>query len=175
MFEIVQNCIRAKRRRLTCCIRRAPRLLTVLNVLSASCLSLFAGSFELPAITVPPPATNTYHLTFAFEPVSNATWYAVVVKTNGVESFRRYSMTNLVIVSNLSGNLDQYQFTAIATNSIGESDQSQPAATKWMNVLESDSLAGPWSMLATNSFVPAAPQHFIALSNWNASAALKPD
>lgn len=120
-------------------------------------------------------AQVTYHATFTWDTDTNAIWHAVIVRTNHVELFRRYSLTNSVTVSNLSYPLDQYQFTAIATNSIGESDESKPATLHWMTVLESDSLNGPWTLLATNQFVPMQAQHFIALSNFNAQSLLKPD
>ena len=120
-------------------------------------------------------AQVTYHATFTWDTDTNAIWHAVIVRTNGIELFRRYSLTNSVTISNLSYPLDQYRFTAIATNSLGESDESLPATLHWMTVLESDSLGGPWKLLATNQFIPSQPQHFIALSNWNAENFLKKD
>lgn len=145
-------------------------------LLLLSTLSLGAAEFKLPAITAL-PSTNQQqgHLIFVWDTVTNALWYSVIVRSNGIETQRRYSMTNSVVVSNLYTPLDQYRFTAIATNSLGESDESVPATLHWMTVLESDSLNGPWKLLVTNQFVPSAPQHFIALSNWNAENFLKKD
>jgi hypothetical protein len=83
-------------------------------------------------------------------------------------------MTNIVTVSNLYAPLDSYRFTAIATNDLGMSDESNPAALRWMTVCESDSLSGPWTLLATNSFA-TTPQHFIRYSKWSAASMLKKD
>jgi len=63
-------------------------------------------------------------------------WYAVIVRTNGVEAFRRYSMTNFVTVSNLVGDLESYSFTAIATNSLGASEETQAAAKRLVTIKE---------------------------------------
>jgi|SRR6266850_2045135 len=81
----------------------------------------------LPPAIVQQVSTQRYHLSFTFDMVSNATWYSVITKTNGVEAFRRYSMTNLVTVSNLYGDLERYTFVAIATNGVGESEETPPA------------------------------------------------
>ena len=120
------------------------------------------------------PHTNAYHLTLTWDSVSNADAYAVIVRSNGIETQRVWTLGTEVTVSNLS-RLDACQFTAIATNSAGISAESAPAVIHWMTVIESDSSTGPWTLLATNSFVPTAPQHFVALSNYNALALAKPD
>jgi len=120
------------------------------------------------------PNTNKFHLTLTWDSVSNADAYAVIVRSNGIETQRVWTLGTEVIVSNLS-RLDACQFTAIATNSAGASAESAPAVLHWMTVIESDSSTGPWTLLATNSFVPTAPQHFVALSNYNALALAKPD
>lgn len=121
------------------------------------------------------PTTNSYHLSFAFDGVSNATGYQVIVRTNGVEGWRVETVTNFVTVSNLSPALDGYRFTVVATNGFGVSDESSAAVMRWMRVLESDSVNGPWVLLVTNEFMPSAPQHFIALTNWSAGMELKRD
>lgn len=136
--------------------------------------SIIYRLFETPTRQVQ-IAQVTYHATFTWDTDTNAIWHAVIVRTNGIELFRRYSLTNSVTVSNLSYPLDQYRFTAIATNSVGESDESFPATLHWMTVLESDSLNGPWTLLSTNQFIPNAPQKYIALSNFNAQTFLKKD
>ena len=87
------------------------------------CCSALA-QIHLPVVT---PSTNSpvsYHATFTFDSVTNAQWYSVIVRSNGVETQRRYSMTNFVTVSNLYFPIEQYRFTAIATNNLGESPES---------------------------------------------------
>lgn len=124
-------------------------------------------------------ATNSYgHVTFVWDTVTNAQWYSVIVRSNGIETQRRYSMTNRVVVSNLFLPLDQYRFTAIATNSLGESAESAPAVVKWVTVTNqwSTNLID-WQNLATNSFVPELPKEFfrMSISNFDASTLWTPD
>jgi hypothetical protein len=127
-------------------------------------------------------ATNapTYHASFAWDTVSNASWYSVIVRnSNGVEIQRRYSMTNSVTVSNLFYPLDQYRFTAIATNSLGESDETAPAGLHWVTIFDfqSTNISGPWMPRATNSFMPTNQLQFFksSISNFNANTLLKLD
>lgn len=148
-------------------------MIRVLIPLLFCCAAL--AQIHLPTLNPSNSPAVSYHATFTFDSVTNAQWYSVIVRSNGIETQRRYSMTNLVTVSNLWFPLDQYRFTAIATNSLGESAESDPAPLHNMSVLEADTLAGPWSLLKTNQFVPSSPQHFIILSNFNAQSLLKPD
>lgn len=120
--------------------------------------------------------TNRYHLSFAWDGVTNADAYAVIVRYMGVETKRVWTSSTTVTVSNLSFDLDNYQFTAISSNIAGLSTNESPVApTRWITVMDADSLSGPWTKLATNSFPPVAPQHFIALSNWSAAGLFKKD
>ncbi len=119
--------------------------------------------------------TNTYHAAFAWDRVTNATGYAIIVRSNGNQIARVPSSTNYTTVSNLSFALDNYHFSCVATNAAGDSDESNVAPLHWMTVNESDSISGPWVLLATNSFAAVEPQHFIALSNWSAASLLKKD
>lgn len=127
------------------------------------------------ALVVTAPDTNRYHLTFAWDSVSNAQWYAVIVRSNGVEVQRRYSMTNSVTVSNLIGNTDVYQFTAIATNAIGESDESIPAPLHLSVIQVSDDLSN-WLNAPTVIFDPTTnARNFLRLTNFDAQRALQKD
>ena len=124
-------------------------------------------------------ATNSYgHITVTWDTVTNAQWYSVIVRTNGVEVMRRYSMTNQVAVSNLLLPLEQYRFTAIATNSLGESAEITSEIIKWVTVTNqwSTNLID-WQDLVTNSFVPELPKEFfrMSISNFDASTLWKPD
>lgn len=120
--------------------------------------------------------TNRYHLTVTWDAVTNAQWYALIVRTNGVEVQRRWSMTNVVTVSNLDGNLDGYRFTAIATNVLGVSDESAPAALRWTTVCRSGGVSGPWVKAPAVEFDPTTNGcGYLRLSNWWAETAMKKD
>jgi hypothetical protein len=140
-------------------------------------VALAADLPPLPLVSTNVLPPKSYHFTLTFDAPTNADWYAVIVRSNGVETQRRYAMTNFIAVSNLFFPLSQYQFTAIATNSLNGliSDESNPAPLRCMTVMESDGPTGLWVLLKTNNFIPSAPQHFIALSNWLADSVLKPD
>lgn len=137
---------------------------------------LLSGLFFLPRVAaISIPQTNTYHLTITCDTVTNAQWYSVVVSYKGVDAFRRYSMTNTITVSNLSSDLGNYRFTMTATNSIGESEESLPAATKLVTVQISDDLTN-WKQAPSVIYDPSTnTSRFLRLSNWNAATLLKLD
>jgi hypothetical protein len=116
--------------------------------------------------------TNRYHLTFTWDVVPGATWYYIKVKTNGVEAFRRYSMTNTVTVSNLTADLSRYSFVAVATNVIGESDET-PEAPKKLVILQDGT-----NVLRLEPRVPSVyftNLHPMSIKQWNGQQELKKD
>jgi len=131
---------------------------------------------SMPAVVIPPADTNTYHLTFTWDAVTNAQWYYVRVRSNGVEVARLYSMTNRVVVSNLIGNLDVYQFTCIATNVLaGESDDSIPAPKNLTLIQVSNDLTN-WTAAPAVQFDPTTnARNFLRLTNWDAQRELRKD
>lgn len=139
-------------------------------------LALLGLFFNLPNVKlVATPQTNSYHLTITCDTVTNAQWYSVVVSYKGIEAFRRYSMTNTITVSNLSSDLGNYRFTMTATNSVGESEESLPAATKLVTVQTSDDLLS-WKQAPSVVYDPSTNgSRFLRLSNWNAATLLKLD
>jgi hypothetical protein len=122
--------------------------------------------------------TNRFHLTLTWDTVSKAQWYALIVRSNGVETQRRWSMTNSVVVSNLIGNLDCYQFTAIATNQLFVSDESPPAQKTWAGVQVSSNLLTwvNWFPSDNTSQDPRTNNWlYLRITNWNAVFYLKRD
>lgn len=119
--------------------------------------------------------TNHYHAAFAWTAVTNADAYAVIARQNSIIQSWTWTASTSVVVSNIAGGLDGWKFTCVASNVAGLSDESNAALLGWMTVNESDSISGPWTLLATNSFAATAPQHYIALSNWSAASLLKRD
>lgn len=143
-----------------------------------STLSLGAAEIKLPAITSQPSTNQHGHITFTWDTVTNAAWYSVIVRSNGVEVQRRYSMVNSVVISNLYFPLEQYRFTAIATNYLGESAETPPAVRSWVTItnLHSYDLSN-WYILPTNSFEPLSTNEYfrISISNWSDAKFWKPD
>lgn len=135
-------------------------------------LAFKSGAIEVAQV-------QKYHVSFTWDSVTNATGYALLVKTNGVESWRVPAATNYVTVSNLDFNLDQYRFFCVATNSAGESLESSAAALHWITIsnLYATNVNGPWSFLVTNSFEPVNSAMFFrtGISNWSAAAWLHKD
>jgi hypothetical protein len=144
-----------------------------LSTLNASCENSSPPPLPNPAVL---PVTNRYHLSFAWDAVTNATSYQVIVRYSGVETQRISTATNWIVVSNLTADLDNYRFSCVATNDAGVSDESERAPLHHITILESSvSPAGPWSLLTTNSFWSLDPNHWIGLSNWSAATLLKKD
>jgi len=139
-----------------------------------ACVLLCAATFRLPLISVAPHLPEAQHGVFMWDAVSGADSYGLIVRSNGIETQRVWTIINFAVISNII-DIDRYQFTCVASNAAGLSDESKPAPIHWCTVMESDSPTGPWTLLATNSFVPPAPKHFVALSNWSAASLLKPD
>ena len=128
-----------------------------------------------PAIVRPAgvvPSTNKYHLTFTFDFVPNVTWYAILVKTNGVEAFRRWSMTNVVTVSNLTSDLSRYTFTAIATNSFGVSDETPPAPQRLVILTDG---TNTMTMQPTNQTQFFTNLHPMSIRQWTIVKELRKD
>lgn len=132
---------------------------------------------------VPPPAivrsaqprTNSYHFDITCDSDTNAKWYSVVVRSNNIEVQRRYSMINRITISNLGPDLSNYRFTMTATNSLGESDESIPLATKLVTVQTSDDLIS-WTKAPSVVYDPSTnSSRFLRLSNFNAAYLLQPD
>lgn len=126
----------------------------------------------LPPTAIVQPSTQHVSLAFTFDFVPGATWYYVKVKTNGVEALRRYSMTNFVVVSNLSVYLDQYTFTAVATNTIGESDESPPAPQHLVIVQDGTNVL---TVQPTNQTQTYTNLHPMTIRQWNSSQEMKKD
>lgn len=145
--------------------------------------SLLARAGDVPPLPESPAVTGTnppMHATFCWDSVTNATFYAVIVRSNGIEVQRKMAMTNSVVVSNLFQPIQQYQFTAIATNSLNflVSDESAPAVLKWCTVTNQHSYdLTNWFDLPTNGFQPNAGAEFfrMSISNFDANLLLKPD
>lgn len=141
--------------------------------LSMAAIAQLFPVLPIRSTVVVSPDTNRYHLTFAWDSVNNAQWYAVIAKSNGVEVQRRYSMTNTLTMSNLIGNLDVYQFTAIATNALGESPESIPAPLH-LSVLQSTDDFTNWFNLLT--FDPKTnARGYLRLTNFDAGRYLRKD
>lgn len=121
------------------------------------------------------PITNTYHLTITCDTITNAQWYSVIVQYKGIEAQRRYAMTNVIAVSNLSSDLSSYRFTMTATNLFGESDESVPAPLHLTTVQTSNDLTN-WQKAPSVIYDPTTnASRFLRLSNYSAETLLKPD
>lgn len=140
----------------------------------------FAVGFSLPIVRPFSSEPWPGHIDLVWEVGSNSQWCAGIVRSNGVEIMRRWSLTNRVTLSNLFLPLDQYQFSAITTNALtGDTlESTNPAILKWVTVTNqwSTNLID-WRDLATNSFAPMWPKEFFrtTISNFDASSLLQPD
>jgi hypothetical protein len=121
-------------------------------------------------------STNRYHLPpFAWDTVTNATGYQVIVQYSGVETQRISTATNWLVVSNLTADLDNYRFTCVATNATGTSAESEHAPLRLITILERDSLNGPLRPFTTPVFEPTNSGRLLWPSNWNAASLLQTD